>query len=294
MTPQHHEERLRMWAVHTGKPVLALDYGKAPECMHLCPPSCGVQVLCNDLDPFPFASDEAFDVYRILDESNGAAIGMSGRRLRIILSGDSAGAMLAVNVMNQILTTQAARGLQKPAALVLNYAALDFNFTSWMTPANLRVLRSAQSAGDLAAGVAARDHFAKASPLSMVSERSPRANLRRRRSWRDVGARKNHLKPAPIPEDAGALTDDGGAMADAEGEELRPSKSRTTPSKEDKLVEDRVTAHPAMTQSTLERKQVEFSVPPSEKKASEKPPIGTRMTMTVSANSGLSAGKNKR
>jgi acetyl esterase/lipase len=34
MTPEHHEERLRLWAEKTGKPVLAIDYGKAPECKH--------------------------------------------------------------------------------------------------------------------------------------------------------------------------------------------------------------------------------------------------------------------
>lgn len=34
MSPEHHEERLRMWAVSTGRPVLAIDYGKAPECEH--------------------------------------------------------------------------------------------------------------------------------------------------------------------------------------------------------------------------------------------------------------------
>lgn len=28
----HHEERLRKWAIITGKPVLSIDYGKAPEC----------------------------------------------------------------------------------------------------------------------------------------------------------------------------------------------------------------------------------------------------------------------
>lgn len=32
MTPEHHEERLRMWAVRTGRPVVSVDYGKAPEC----------------------------------------------------------------------------------------------------------------------------------------------------------------------------------------------------------------------------------------------------------------------
>ena len=32
MTPEHHEERLCAWAEKTGRPVLSLDYGKAPEC----------------------------------------------------------------------------------------------------------------------------------------------------------------------------------------------------------------------------------------------------------------------
>ncbi len=33
--------------------------------------------------------------------------------------------------------------------MVLSYAALDFNFTSWMSANNLRVLRSEQSSGNL-------------------------------------------------------------------------------------------------------------------------------------------------
>jgi acetyl esterase/lipase len=32
MSPEHHEERLRYWAVTSGRPVLSIDYGKAPEC----------------------------------------------------------------------------------------------------------------------------------------------------------------------------------------------------------------------------------------------------------------------
>ena len=32
MGPECHEERLRRWAKRTGKPILAIDYGKAPEC----------------------------------------------------------------------------------------------------------------------------------------------------------------------------------------------------------------------------------------------------------------------
>ena len=42
------------------------------------------------LDPYPFAIDEAFDTYRLLSETGGKVIGMSGEKLNIIMSGDSA------------------------------------------------------------------------------------------------------------------------------------------------------------------------------------------------------------
>ena len=32
MGPSHHEERLRSWAIKSRRPVLSVDYGKAPEC----------------------------------------------------------------------------------------------------------------------------------------------------------------------------------------------------------------------------------------------------------------------
>ena len=32
MGPECHEERLRRWAKRTGKPIISIDYGKAPEC----------------------------------------------------------------------------------------------------------------------------------------------------------------------------------------------------------------------------------------------------------------------
>lgn len=35
MTPEHHEERLRAWAISTKRPVLSIDYGKSPECQAL-------------------------------------------------------------------------------------------------------------------------------------------------------------------------------------------------------------------------------------------------------------------
>ena len=61
---------------------------------------------------------------------------------------------MAVNVVIKIIELRDSKvpgqaTLPLPTAAVLSYAALDFNFTSWMTPANLRVLRSEQSSGFL-------------------------------------------------------------------------------------------------------------------------------------------------
>jgi hypothetical protein len=82
--------------------------------------------------------------------------------------------------------------LPAPVALVLSYAALDFNFTSWMSPENLQVLRSEQSSGNLP-GIhelaSQKDHLQHVSPLSMVGDRKhgqSRRKLHRRRSWKDA------------------------------------------------------------------------------------------------------------
>ncbi|KAF8650416.1 hypothetical protein AX16_005222 [Volvariella volvacea WC 439] len=180
MNPEHHEERLRMWATTTRRPVLAIDYGKAPEY------------------PYPFAIDEAFDTYRALVESAGRVIGMSGRSLKIIISGDSAGATLAVNVVIKILETNNAfqrssnrAQIPLPTSLVLSYAALDFNFTSWMTAENLKVLRTEQSSGNLPGLkelAAQKNHLQHVSPLSMVvDKRVPRRKrFRRKGSWKEA------------------------------------------------------------------------------------------------------------
>jgi hypothetical protein len=80
-----------------------------------------------------------------------------------------------------------------PVSLVLNYAALDFNFTSWMSLDNLRVLRSEHSSGALSGLkelAAQKDHLGHVSPLSMVGDKKPGARgsrrIKRRRSWRDT------------------------------------------------------------------------------------------------------------
>lgn len=71
MTPEHHEERLRTWAVHTGKPVISIDYGKAPECEFLFKFDWMVGSMSKlSPDPYPFAIDEAFDTYKAIVESS--------------------------------------------------------------------------------------------------------------------------------------------------------------------------------------------------------------------------------
>ena len=46
-------------------------------------------------DPYPFAIDECFDVYRTLADTAGKIIGMSGTKLNVVFSGDSAFVVLA-------------------------------------------------------------------------------------------------------------------------------------------------------------------------------------------------------
>ncbi len=143
MTPEHHEERLRQLAKETQRPILALNYCKAPE------------------HPFPYALEECFDVYRALHETKGKIIGMSGTsaNFSVLLSGDSAGGNLAAGVTLKIIeypqprirsayARRAAGGpgsapppLPKPIALLLAYPSLNFAYTSWMRPDFVRVLR---------------------------------------------------------------------------------------------------------------------------------------------------------
>ncbi|KAK0553657.1 hypothetical protein OC845_001129 [Tilletia horrida] len=174
MDPRHHEERLRALAKQTGRPVLALNYCKAPEF------------------PYPFALEECYDAYRTLYETRGSVIGMGRgvvsspmqqadssskhsnldalaleKSFRIILSGDSAGGNLATGVMMKIIEypqphIKAAYDelaisktgakfphgahaevppLPKPIAILLAYPAMNFAYSSWMKPEHIRVLR---------------------------------------------------------------------------------------------------------------------------------------------------------
>jgi hypothetical protein len=156
--------------------------------------------------------------------------------------------------MFKLLESQG-QSLQRPLALVLNYAALDFNFTSWMSPDNLRVLRSEDSSGYIPGMAQQRNHYLHVSPLSMVGHRNP---LPRHRSWRDTARsffsrvstvagsalqsrskRSSTVKARTAPSSStghvlSRTNDDDGVMSDEEGEtdyvsmkeEDRPIKAR--------------------------------------------------------------------
>ncbi|KAF8160802.1 Alpha/Beta hydrolase protein [Crassisporium funariophilum] len=308
MTPEHHEERLRMWAVTTGRPVLALDYGKSPEY------------------PYPFALDESFDAYRLMVESCGKLIGMSGKKLSIILSGDSAGGTLAVNVVLKILELRQLGAtahhpiiLPLPTAVVLNYAALDFNFTSWMTADNLRVLRSEQSSGNLPGLkelAEQKDHLKHISPLSMVRDKKPGSRrMKRRSSWKDTlrefasggededargnrGSTSSLKAPSKVTARREAGAADEGSLADAESDDEDFGERK----EEDRPIQARILyKYPhggdlPRSNSALERQQHELSVAVAEantkavRAVSGKSPepgngdtkesIGTRLTMS--------------
>ncbi|GAA6060484.1 hypothetical protein JCM10212_007115 [Sporobolomyces blumeae] len=178
MNPQHHEERLLRWARQTGKVVLSFDYGKAPEY------------------PFPFAIDEMYDAYLLLNATKGKCIGMNvegNRDLRVVLTGDSAGANIATAMLVKLLEQRPSASPSKPSSsssssssastarvpplpvsLVFAYPALSFHFTSWMPSSDLRVLRS-ESHPDVQTLLKHKSHLEHRSPLSVVQDLEPRA-----------------------------------------------------------------------------------------------------------------------
>ncbi|AFR93202.2 hormone-sensitive lipase [Cryptococcus neoformans C23] len=166
MGPECHEERLRIWAKRTGKPVLGVDYGKAPEY------------------PYPWAIEEGFDAYRTLMETKGEVIGITSGKLAIVLTGDSAGGNICATIMLRIL--EHPTGIPKPVSMILAYPALDFNFTSWMSPQNLRVLRTEQSETQIPGLVHGKDHMRHKAPLSVVDDlddRSRKGGGSKQKSW---------------------------------------------------------------------------------------------------------------
>ncbi|GAA97362.1 uncharacterized protein L969DRAFT_87298 [Mixia osmundae IAM 14324] len=152
MTPEHHEERLLRWAIRTGKPILALDYCKAPEY------------------PYPYAINEALDLYRLLHETKGSVIGFKTNDINIVVTGDSAGANLATVMVIKLLEEEKSKRLPLPLSLIYAYPALDFNYTSWMPPMNLKALQHDLSTANLSGILHQKDHLSHCSPLSVVDD----------------------------------------------------------------------------------------------------------------------------
>ncbi|WVQ77997.1 hypothetical protein IAT38_000078 [Cryptococcus sp. DSM 104549] len=313
MGPECHEERLRTWAKRTGKPVLGVDYGKAPEY------------------PYPWAIEEGFDAYRTLMETKGEIIGIKSGQLGIVLTGDSAGANICATIMLRIL--EHPTPIPRPVSMVLAYPALDFNFTSWMSPQNLRVLRTEQSETQIPGLVAGKDHMRHKSPLSVVDDvevrRKRPGHGRRQKSWAETlsgkiplmspaneekgktagGSRSNPQSPAQstwtrtLPRSMSAkltgwlgegedeLPVDDEDEEDEEEEEAevtgKPDKRRDadksladrvkTPKEERKRFDLPKVESPMPMEAAGKEEQVDMIV---EKRRSKKAPIGTRLTMT--------------
>jgi hypothetical protein len=86
-------------------------------------------------------------------------------------------------------------GIPRPISMILAYPALDFNFTSWMSPANLRVLRTEQSEIQIPGLVHGKDHMRHKSPLSVVDDvdvrlRKNTSGRVRQKSWGEALASK--------------------------------------------------------------------------------------------------------
>lgn len=92
MAPLHHEERLHHWTIKTGKPLLAIEYSKAPGKRRNASLSefIWLRPACFAEFPYPYALHECFDVFRLLHETKGSIIGMKQGEVRIVLTGDSA------------------------------------------------------------------------------------------------------------------------------------------------------------------------------------------------------------
>lgn len=94
--------------------------------------------------------------------------------------------------------------IPRPISIILAYPALDFNFTSWMSPANLRVLRTEHSENHIPGIKQGKDHMSHKSPLSVVDDvkHKPRKQDRtRQKSWgAAISSKLPGLAMSPVQE----------------------------------------------------------------------------------------------
>lgn len=133
-------------------------------------------------DPYPWAIEEGIDAYVTINQTGGECLGIKSGKLRIVLTGDSAGGNICTTITNRILEHGA--HVPRPVAIILSYPALDFNFTSFMSPDNLKVLKTEQSETHIPGLLAGKDHMRHAAPLSVVDDVKPRRPTHRSsKSW---------------------------------------------------------------------------------------------------------------
>lgn len=124
MSPINHDDCFSSWARNLNIPVVSINYKKAPEY------------------PYPYAIEECFDAYRQIVETNGACIGLEGWQgtdehgkknkndpLKIVFSGDSAGANIVTSVMIKLI--EYPKPIRHPISLLLIYPCLNFDLAGW-------------------------------------------------------------------------------------------------------------------------------------------------------------------
>lgn len=88
--------------------------------------------------------------------------------------------------------------IPRPVSMILAYPALDFNFTSWMSPANLRVLRTEQSTSHVPGIAQTKDHMRHKSPLSVVPDVQKKRT--KQKSWGEALSSKLPSLGSPTEE----------------------------------------------------------------------------------------------
>ncbi|RUO96737.1 Alpha/Beta hydrolase protein [Jimgerdemannia flammicorona] len=246
MPPPCHEDALAFWATETKLPIISVEYGKSPEY------------------PYPWAVEECFDVYRSIVETNGKCVGLEvpeGRRLKVVLIGDSAGGNLVAAVTlkllahNQSLLQQPPHDpahsptspippsplpLPKPTGLIIIYPCLNFDISCWMSPNQLTLIRAESTAAleQLGGIMEAKDHHGHRSPLSVVPDVEKRPLWRR--AWgvitgeKEVEKRVVYVGPGVVPGGwAGANANGNGngkyLAVQGQGQAQAPAKARNGP-----------------------------------------------------------------
>ena len=134
------------------------------------------------------------------------------------------GAHILTCVIIKILESKGLN-LKLPLALVLNYPALDFNFTSWMSKDHLKVLRAEDASGYLSSGgriddmrVSEHEDYMHFNTLSMVGSDSRENRRGRSRSLSSTGGmRRNQSWIATLKDFAVGDRTDGQQSPVAEG-----------------------------------------------------------------------------